>query len=561
MIDSQTEYGPPAPTLKKSSGISLVWLIPIITALIGGWLIFKTLSEKGPQIEITFKTAEGIEAGKTKIKYKDIDIGVVHSVNFSQDFSDVILKASMAKGTEKFLGRGARFWVVKPNLTLRGASGLSTLFSGSYIEIEPGQGTIQENFKGLDKPPVVNADVAGTEIMLLTHKLSSIDTGSPIYYQGILAGEILGWELGNDRKSIFIHAFVKAPYNDLIKSNTRFWNVSGIDLTMDTEGINLHSESLASLLYGGVAFETPDTLEQVKEHVEGLAFTLFDNYKAIDDASFIKKITCILSFDGSVRGLKEGAPVEFRGIKVGRVKQIRLKFDSQKASFRIPVLVEIEPGRFISEDQNKIAAPFETFDTLIAHGLRAKLQTGNLLTGQLFIGLDMYPGTPVRLVNTQSPFPELPTIPADLEQMTASVKKILANMEKLDMEKISSELITTLEGASRLTNNREIAEAVTELKESMTLLKQILSKLDQRIEPIAINLENALGAGHETLKNAQTTLGLMDEVLDANSPLQYKFIELTTDLSEMARSIRVLVDMLERNPNAIIFGKSAPGEK
>lgn len=561
MTDSQTECGPPAPTLKKSSGISLVWLIPIITALIGGWLIFKTLSEKGPQIEITFKTAEGIEAGKTKIKYKDIDIGVVHSVDFSQNFSDVILKASMAKGTEKFLGRGARFWVVKPNLTLRGASGLSTLFSGSYIEIEPGQGTIQKNFEGLDKPPVIQADVTGTEIILLTQKLGSIDTRSPIYYQGILAGEILGWELGNDRKSIFIHAFVKAPYNDLVKSNTRFWNISGIDLTMDTQGINLHSESLASLLYGGVAFETPDTLEQVKENVDGLAFTLFDNYKAIDDASFVKKITCILSFEGSVRGLQEGAPVEFRGIKVGRVKQIRLKFDSQNTSFKIPVLVEIEPGRFISEDQTEIAAPFEIFNTLIAKGLRAKLQTGSLLTGQLFIGLDMYPGTPIRRVFTGSPFPELPTIPADLEQMTASVKEILSKMEKLDMEKIGSELVTTLEGTSRLINNRELAQTVSELKGSMTLLKQILTKLDQRVEPIAVNLENALGAGHEALKSAQTTLGLMDQVLDANSPLQYKFIELTSDLSEMARSIRVMVDMLERNPNALIFGKPAPGEK
>ena len=561
MTDSQTECEPPAPTLKKSSGISLVWLIPIITALIGGWLIFKTVSEKGPQIEITFKTAEGIEAGKTKIKYKDIDIGVVHSVDFSQNFSDVILKASMAKGTEKFLGRGARFWVVKPNLTLRGASGLSTLFSGSYIEIEPGQGTIQKNFEGLDKPPVIQADVTGTEIILLTQKLGSIDTRSPIYYQGILAGEILGWELGNDRKSIFIHAFVKAPYNDLVKSNTRFWNISGIDLTMDTQGINLHSESLASLLYGGVAFETPDTLEQVKENVDGLAFTLFDNYKAIDDASFIKKITCILSFEGSVRGLQEGAPVEFRGIKIGRVKQIRLKFDSQNNSFKIPVLVEIEPGRFISEDQTEIAAPFETFNTLIAKGLRAKLQTGSLLTGQLFVGLDMYPGTPIRRVFTESPFPELPTIPADLEQMTASVKEILVKMEKLDMEKIGSELVRTLEGASRLINNRDLAQTMSELKGSMTLLKQILTKLDQRVEPIAINLENALGAGHEALKNAQTTLGLMDQVLDANSPLQYKFIELTSDLSEMARSIRVLVDMLERNPNALIFGKPAPGEK
>jgi len=261
MKDSQTEYGPPPePTLKKSSGISLVWLIPLITALIGGWLIFKTISEKGPQIEITFKTAEGIEAGKTKIKYKEIEIGLVDSVHFSQDFSHIILKASMEREAASFLGQGARFWVVKPRISLREATGLGTLLSGSYIEIEPGQGTLQKEFQGLDKPPVVKSDVDGTQILLLTRKLDSIDTGSPIYYQGILAGEVLGWELGNDRKSIFIHAFVKAPYHQLVKSNTRFWNISGIDLEtgkrfmenfndlMDVKKVSRRDDSVSAVL-------------------------------------------------------------------------------------------------------------------------------------------------------------------------------------------------------------------------------------------------------------------------------------------------------------------------
>ncbi len=317
MTDSHLKHGPPEPIIKASSGISMVWLIPLITALIGGWLIIKTISEQGPQIEVTFQTAEGIEAGKTKIKYKDIDIGVVEGVEFSTDFSKVILKISMDKGVEAFLKRGTRFWVVKPRLSLRGASGLGTLLSGSHIELEPGQGELQTHFEGLDKPPVVKADVAGTKIMLLAERLSSIDTGSPIYYQGILAGEILGWELGNDRKSIFIHAFVKAPYNKLVKSNTRFWNISGVDLSMGADGITVHTESLQSLLYGGIAFETPETREGIKKNVDGLAFTLYENYESIHDTSFVKKLTCVLFFEGSVRGLKKDAPVEFKGIEWG----------------------------------------------------------------------------------------------------------------------------------------------------------------------------------------------------------------------------------------------------
>lgn len=551
----------PVPVIKNRSWPSVVWLIPLITALIGGWLIIKTISEKGPQIEITFKTAEGIEAGKTKIKYKEIEIGTVDSVHFSKDFSHIILKAGMEKGSTPFLRQGTHFWVVKPHLSLRGgATGLNALLSGNYIEIEPGQGAFQKHFSGLDKPPVVKADVDGTKIMILAEKLNSIDTGSPIYYQGILAGEILGWELGNDRKSIFIHAFVKAPYNKLVKSNTRFWDISGIDVSIGSEGINLRTESLQALLYGGIAFETPDTLEQVKENVDGLVFNLHDNYQSIQEGSFTRKMTFILFFEGSVRGLSIGAPVEFKGIKIGTVKNVRLEFNGNDASFRIPVLIEIEPERVISWDEGDNSTLFQTLNLLVDRGLRARLQTGSLLTGQLYVDLDMHPDTPVRMVNAGVPYPELPTIPANLEQMTTSVKNILARMERLKIGKIGSELLKTLEGANQLINKPELADAVDDLQASLQLLKRVLHKLDQRVEPLTTNLETAIGAGHKALQKAQITLGMVDEVLKPGSPLQFRFIELTTELAEMARSIRTLVDMFERYPNAILFGKTISGE-
>jgi paraquat-inducible protein B len=566
--DSDKAATAPAPRIKKKSGFSLVWLIPIITALIGGWLIFKTLSEKGPDITITFKTAEGIEAGKTKIKYKEIEIGVVHSVHFSADFSHIIVKASMEKGSESFLRRGTRFWVVNPRLSLRGASGLGTLLSGAFIEIEPGQGAPHKRFIGLDVPPVIKADVAGIKIVLLAEKLGSIDTGSPVYYHGILAGETLGWELGNDRKSIFIHVFIKAPYDKLVHSNTRFWNVSGVDVSIGSEGISVRTESLHSLLYGGIAFDTPDTLVQVKENMEGLVFTLYDNLKSIQEQYYTKKIDFILFFDGSVRGLNVGAPVEFKGIKVGSVKDVRLEFDSRDTSFRIPVLIEIEPERVIERGKDKISSPFQTLKTLVDHGLRARLQSGSLLTGKLFVELDMHPGTPVRLMNEGGPFPELPTIPASLEEITASLKSILAKLEKVDMEKIGMEFLATLKeankfakGASDLINKPELQDAVENLTESLNALKGLLHKLDRRVEPVAANLEKAIGAGHEALEKARITMGLVDEVLKPDSPLQYRFIELTEELAETARSLRALVDLLERNPDALIFGKDSSGEK
>ena len=566
--DTETASQSPEPRIKKKSGPSLVWLIPLVTALIGGWLIFKTLSEKGPVITITFKTAEGIEAGKTKIKYKDIEIGVVDSVYFSSDFSNVIVRASMEKEAAPFLKRETRFWVVRPRLSLRGATGLGTLLSGAYIEIEPGQGAPQKSFIGVEVQPVVKADVAGTKIVLLARKLGSIDTGSPIYYQGILAGEVHGWELANDRKSIFIYAFIKAPYDKLVKSNTRFWNVSGMDVSIGSEGIKVRTESVQTLLYGGIAFETPETPAGAKEDVEGLVFTLHESYRSIQEQAFTKKITFILFFEGSVRGLNVGAPVEFKGIKVGTVKDVRLEFNSKDTSFRIPVLIEIEPERIIERGEGQDFSPFKTLKTLVDRGLRARLQSGSLLTGKLFVELDMHPETPIRLVNAGGPFPELPTIQASLAQMTASVKGILAKMEKIDMEKIGAEMLQTLEGvnalaksANELIKGEDVQEAVRDLKGSMDAFKSILQKLDQRVEPVMVNLETAIGTGHETLEKAKTTMQLLDRVLKPDSPLQYKIIELSEELGEMARSIRTLLDLLERHPNALIFGKNPPGEK
>lgn len=567
-MDSEETRQPPTPRVRSRSGPSLVWLIPLITALVGGWLIIKTLSEKGPEITITFRTAEGIEAGKTKIKYKDIEIGVVDSVQFGKDFSHVIVKARMDKGAASLLRRDTRIWVVRPRLGLRGTTGLSTLLSGAYIEIEPGQGSPQRHFTGLDVPPVVRADVPGKKITLLSAKLGSIDTGSPLYYQGILAGEVLGWELGSDRKSVLIYAFVKAPYDKLVRSNTRFWNVSGVEVSLGAEGLNLRMESVESLLYGGIAFETPETLEKVRENVEGLVFTLSDSYKSIHEQAFTRKITFVLFFEGSVRGLQAGAPVEFRGIKVGSVKDVRLEFNSRDASFRIPVLIELEPERIIDTVGTEVSSPQEIWKTLVDRGLRAQLQTGSLLTGQLFVSLDMHPDTPVRLVNAGGTYTELPTIPASLDQMTASLQTILAKIEKLNVEKIGTELLETLmganrlaKGASQLVNKPELQRIIDDLQDSLQSLKGMLRKLDQRAEPLAANLEKALTAGHQALEKLQTTLGVVNDVLKPNSPLQYRMLELGEELTETAHSIRTLVDLLERNPNSLIFGKGAPGEK
>lgn len=553
-----------SPKVSETSGPSVIWIIPVITLLVGVWLIFKTLSEQGPQATISFKTADSIEVGKTKVKYKNVDIGVVEEVHFSDDFSHVVLSVQFDQGTELFLKRNTRFWVVKPQLSMRGATGLGTLISGAYVEIEPGPGAKQNHFVGLERQPVVTADDQGEKITLITERLRSIDTGSPLYYKGLEAGEVLGYELANDRNSIYIYAFIKSPFHQLVRGNTRFWNVSGVDVSVGADGVQVQTESIRSIVYGGVAFETPETLEQATTQLDDLVFTLYDNYASISEVEYSKKIKFILFFNSSVRGLSRGAPVEFKGIKVGSVLDVRLEFDAQETSFRIPVLIEIEPQRIISRG-GEAETSYATLQKLVERGLRARLQTGSLITSQLYVDLDMHPGTAIvlsndglsndGLSNDELPFPELPTLDTtDFAAITQSAEALLAKFNAVDVDGLATALLNTINSANNLMSTPELETAMKDLPESMQSLKNILQKLDSS------NIDQVVVTSQQVLEQLESTLDKTVKLLEPNSPMQYNLIKLTDELEEMARSVRMLLDTLERNPQSLLFGKESFGK-
>ena len=507
------------PKVSKQSGPSIVWVIPLVTLLVGGWLIVKTLSEQGPRATISFKTAEGIEAGKTKVKYKNIDIGVVEQIKFSDDFSHIILTVDFNQGSEKFLRRSTHFWVVKPQLSLRGASGLSTLISGAYIEIEPGPGAPQSHFVGLEKQPVVKSDEQGKKITLVTQNLGSVDTGSPIYYQGLLAGEVLGYELGNDRKSTYVHAFIKDPFDQLIRGNTNFWNVSGINISMGADGFKMQTESIRSMMFGGIAFETPETLEQATTDIDNLIFTLHESHESIQKHAYTRKIKFIMFFDSSIRGLSLGAPVEFKGIKVGSVLDVRLEFDRGSTSFRIPVLIEVEPQRIIERGNQGADTSNQIFKTLVERGLRARLQTGSLLTSQLFVELDMHPGSPINLSGSDTPYPELPTLPtSNFGAITQSAEDLLAKLNAIDIEEVTSVLIDTIETANRTMHSADeainnaniligtpgIPEAIEDIRIALKNFKNITQKMDD--SNLITSATKTMSSAAKTINNANTLI-------------------------------------------------------
>ena len=545
-----------SPKIEHRSGISMVWVIPIITALVGGWLIVKTLSEQGPVATISFLTADGIEVGTTRIKYKNVNVGVIEGMQFSEDFSHVILSARFNQGMDSFLRRNTQLWVVRPQLSLSGVSGLDTIISGAYISVEPGQGAPQFHFVGLENPPVVLSEAIGQQVVLIADKLGSIDIGSPVYYKGIQAGEVLGYELANDRESVYIHIFVNDPFDQLVQGNTRFWNVSGMEVDLSANGVNVRTESIKSLIFGGVAFDIPETLEQTTSDIQGLVYTLHNGYGDIDNNAYSRKINYVAYFGSSVRGLSPGAPVEFRGIQVGSVLDFRLEYDNEDESFLIPVLFEIEPERIVFRDADGISDSENTITNLIDNGLRARLQSGSLITGQLYVELIMNPDAPLELVAANDTIPEMPTVSsASIESITNSLEAFVSRLDTINLEDIGRELLGTLEGTNSLFNSPVIQASLENLEISMESFKNILAAVDEA------NLEETIGAGRDVLEKLRETIDLTNNILEPNSPMQYNVIQLTSELEETARSIRSLVEILERNPQSLLFGREGDGEE
>lgn len=536
--------------------ISFVWIIPIVAVAIGGWLAYSTISEQGPTITIAFSTAEGLEAGKTKVKFKDVDIGQVESIAFNSDLSGVVVTASLSKEVEGHLTDSTRFWVVRPRLGAGGVSGLGTLVSGAYVAMDPGdKGKATRTFVGLEVPPLIYGDVRGKRFDLKSDDLGSFSYGAPIYYHGFKAGQVLGYELEPDKKSVVVHVFIDEAYADLVHEHSRFWNVSGFRVSIDANGMELRTESLEAVLQGGIAFDTPATLETGAPAKEGTTFTLFGDEQAVKDASYVRKERVVAFFDGSVRGLSVDAPVEFRGIKVGRVLDIKIEFDRKEKAFRIPVLIELEAGR-ITVIGRRFDNPKDAIKALIEMGLRARLETGSLLTGQLFVSLDLHPKTPVKLVGADPRYPEIPTLPSTMQEITASVTGVLDRVAALPLEDLVSELRGTVSKADQLLSSSEARDTLTNLSSTLASAEALMRTLDTEVGPLVSSLRATSDAAGQAMDQAKTTLASAESLTGNKSQLRHDLNNLLEELTRMARSFRVLADYLETHPDALIRGKA-----
>lgn len=521
---------------QKKRGLQLVWIIPLVAALIGGWLAVKTVLERGPTITLTFKSGEGLEAGKTKIKYKDVDIGLVKTVTLADDLSHVLATAELTKQAEGFLLADTRFWVVRARVSAGSVSGLGTLLGGSYIGVDMGKSTQkQRDFVGLEQAPVVTFDVPGRYYTLQAEDLGSLDVGAPIYYRRIQAGQVVAHELNKEGTGVTLRIFVQAPYDQYVSANSRFWNASGVDVNLDASGLKVDTQSLSSILVGGIAFQTPEQGATLRAE-ENAAFKLYrDRELALKNPDPVAD-EYLLVFKDSVRGLTVGAPVEFRGIVIGEVTSVSLEFDPLEKAFVSPVDVRIYPERLRerlrkgSPDPKKLVADTRArIGGMVENGLRAQLRSGNLLTGQLYVAVDFFKDAPKAKMDWASAPPRVPTLPGGLEELQASVTKIAKKLEQVDFAKISDGL----------------GQALHTLDKTLQSTDRLVQRVDQDLAPEL----------RVTLASARQALQAVDQALGSDSPLQQGAQQTLHDVSRAATSLRALTDYLERHPEALLRGK------
>jgi paraquat-inducible protein B len=539
----------------KKRRISVVWVVPIVAALVSVGIAVQRYLSEGPTIRITFLNAEGIEAGKTTVKYKDVDIGTVTQVNLTDNYTKILVTARMEKNVEALLDKDAHFWIVKPRVSLSGVSGLGTLFSGNYVGFEPGKSREKRrDFVGLETPPAVARDRPGREFVLQSDTLGSLGVGSPIYYRRLSVGDVIAYNFANDGNAVDIRIFVNAPYDGFVTSDSRFWEASGIDVSVGAEGFSVHTQSVTSLLVGGIAFETPPGVT-LTEAAPGTVFTLFKDQKSALAPTATEVQRYILRPRESLRGLSVGAPVLLLGLPIGEVTNVRLEYDQRAQVLRPRVEIktslyqftkQLEPTTMLFRRSLDTKQRNELVQRLVAtKGLRAQLRTGNIVSGQLYVAVDYFPDAPKTRIDWKQDPPEFPMVRGGMTELQEKVQSIVAKLDKVPVEAIGSDVrkaIATLDNT---------LQSATGTMESAT---RALNRVDEETLPEARNtledLRRAIATADTLLSNADNTL------LAPDAPTQQQLRDALQEVARAAKAVRVLADYLERNPSALIRGKT-----
>ena len=522
----------------RQTRLSPIWIVPLVAVIIGLWLVYDNYTSRGTLITLTMSNAEGIEAGSTLIRSRNVEIGRVQSVRLSDDLSQAVMTARIQPEAEAMLREDSRFWVVKPRIGREGISGLGTVLSGAYLQLEPGQSDEpRREFSVSDVPPVATAGQAGLQISLVSQLGNSLRVGDPVSYQGYTVGRVEDTRFDADSRTMYHQVFIEEPYSQLVTDSTRFWTASGVDFRLDANGFRVNVESLEALLGGGVTFGVPEDLPMGRPVEHNARFNLYADEDDAREGTFNRYLEYVLLVDDTVRGLSRGAPVEFRGVRIGTVAAVPWNFTApqpdSRARFAIPVLIRIEPQRLGIENSDIDLGDWDNrFTRMFSLGLRASLKNGSLLTGALFVDLNFQRDLADEYVaETFSERTVFPTVAGGFAQIQAQITDLLDKLNALEVEPLLVGMDRNLQASEQVLNEvRDVSRSVNEL----------LSDPETR----------AIGG------NLNSTLEELRSTLQGVSPSSPAYQELTTAierLDRLMRDLQPLTRTLNENPRALLF--------
>lgn len=540
--------------------MSLIWAIPIVTALVGAWLAWRTLTERGPLITITFQTAEGLQAGQTQVRHKDVVMGEVNKISLTKDFQQVEVTVRMKREAEPLLTDNTQFWVVKPRFFAGSITGLQTLVSGAYIDFAQVSrgGEFKSAFEGLEEPPVLPSNVPGRTFLLHAARLGSLSLGSPVFFRDLSVGQVLGWDIGDMAKDVTVHAFVRAPYDKYVHDDSRFWNASGASVQFGANGLQFQVESLKAILLGGIAFETPDSGSKSPVSADAHQFALYPNKDAADGATYVRSVPFEANFTGSVGGLGVGSPVNLLGIKVGEVTSVGLQYDPKVDQVIVPVRFTVEPERVAQLDLPYGGDLDRMLSDLVQRGLKVRLDSASLITGSKQLTIGLFEGGPPGVLKKDGDTFVIPTVEGGGDVMS-SASALLARVNAIPFEQIGQNLNQTLASVNGIVADPALRQSLDSLRTTLASAQTLVANLDRGTAPLLQRLPAIASGLEDSVKQTDRLMSSLQAGYGGNSGFNRDAGRLLVQLSDAARSIRVLADLLARHPEALIRGRTDQG--
>src|ERR1700722_5330590 len=537
-VDESTRNSEPTTAKVKPHGrLSPLWLIPLVAAGLVVYLGYTSLANRGPSVTLLLATADGLTVDQTEVKHKAVTVGTVDGIKLSKDMRSVEVEVRMVGGTDAMLTDKARFWVVRPRLSAGSLTGIETLVSGAYIEVDPGEpgGKNERRFDALAEPPGRQSDEPGQVYVLKAKRLGSLSTGSPVYYRDVEVGEVLSHDLGDGLGPVTLRVFVREPYDKFVHSQTQFWNASGLSVTMGAEGMRLELQSIQTLLSGGIAFETPTGAGAETVAGEKATFDLYEDKATADNAFYRENIRYVSYFRSSVQGLSTGSPVLVSGVQVGSVGDVKLVYDAAAHAMVARVGFAVQPERILMRGAAGGGDVRKAFSDPTMH---VRLESSNFVTGAKDLALEY--STSRAAARAAADLPRegdalvLPSEGGGIDGLTASLAEIATKVDRIPFQEIGDNASATLPGVQHL---------VTELDTNAGPALAQLPVIAEQMSEAARSANGALGASG----------------YGQNSDFQHGMERMMREVNDTARSVRSLADYLDRHPEALLRGRSQQG--